>query len=360
MLFMPLGGTPTPSETIGIDVAYLDDVECQFGTGLDVQIRWDTGQTNDSLLWGVSGSNSVIMCEVADMGTDFAIGNQTNPTLFVHSADATVVADYISITHNQTDGVITMGAGGLSIAPAATSGTPGTTGSLFRVNTATFTDSATAEAGTAAAFTGYAFAAPTLAATNLTVTTTAAATVYISGPVIAGTNETLAATYALWIASGNARFDGAVMGTTGSATVPVFCPLTDATDGVGGAAGTVALITNSLSRLTASDTALTATVPFLSGSGNGTNPVYSFSSTATTGIYNSNTNEIGFTCNGGLTVTINPTQVGITTGIKLTERAAVPAAPGAGFGSLWVRNDTPSVLVFTDDAGADHVVAFVV
>lgn len=42
-------------------------------------------------------------------------------------------------------------------------------------------------------------------------------------------------------------------------------------------------------------------------------------------------------------------------GLLFNERAAVPAAPGAAKGYLWVRNDAPNVLVFTDDAGTDTV-----
>lgn len=41
--------------------------------------------------------------------------------------------------------------------------------------------------------------------------------------------------------------------------------------------------------------------------------------------------------------------------IVLGERADHASTPAAGYGYLWVRNDTPCVLVFTDDAGTDHV-----
>lgn len=41
--------------------------------------------------------------------------------------------------------------------------------------------------------------------------------------------------------------------------------------------------------------------------------------------------------------------------IILGERADHASTPAAGFGYLWVRNDVPCVLVFTDDAGTDHV-----
>jgi len=92
--------------------------------------------------------------------------------------------------------------------------TPGD-GSMIHVDTATLTDNVTSTSGTATKFTSNNFEGQTLAATNASVTTTDAATVYISGPTIAGTNETLTRTHALWVDSGNARFDGSIYsGTT--------------------------------------------------------------------------------------------------------------------------------------------------
>lgn len=41
--------------------------------------------------------------------------------------------------------------------------------------------------------------------------------------------------------------------------------------------------------------------------------------------------------------------------LLFNENATVPGgAPGAAKGTLWVRSDTPNVIVFTDDAGTDH------
>lgn len=99
-------------------------------------------------------------------------------------------------------------AGGINQRPAAKSGTPSTTGAYYNAATATFTDNATAGSGTAAAFTAYTFVAPTLAATNASVTTTDAATLYISAPPTAGTNETITNPWAVWVDSGNVRVDG--------------------------------------------------------------------------------------------------------------------------------------------------------
>jgi hypothetical protein len=53
---------------------------------------------------------------------------------------------------------------------------------------------------------------------------------------------------------------------------------------------------------------------------------------------------------GKLTVTglIDPT------GLKCTEQSADPGATGAGEGTFWVKDDSPSTPYFTDDTGADH------
>jgi hypothetical protein len=90
-----------------------------FGSSLDVKIEWDTGQTNDSLLVGLGGtSNTVILTQKGDMGYNFAHANQTNPTWFIHSANQST-SEWISIAHNQTDGVIDCGAGTLNLGGTA-------------------------------------------------------------------------------------------------------------------------------------------------------------------------------------------------------------------------------------------------
>jgi hypothetical protein len=41
-------------------------------------------------------------------------------------------------------------------------------------------------------------------------------------------------------------------------------------------------------------------------------------------------------------------------GLLQTEASAVPIAPAAGEGTWWIKDDTPNVPYFTDDAGVDH------
>ncbi len=93
-----------------------DAIPVAFGSSQDCTLTWNTAQTNHALVLTVAGSNSIIVCEEADKATDFGIGNQTNPTLYIHSADATTVADYISLTHDQTDSIINSGAGSIIFA----------------------------------------------------------------------------------------------------------------------------------------------------------------------------------------------------------------------------------------------------
>lgn len=98
-----------------------DDIPFTLGSSQDAYLEWNTDQTNDLLMLGLGNtSNALVVTQVADMATDYAHGNQTNPTLFVQSADATTIADWISLAHNQTDGVIDVGTGALSLCLAGT------------------------------------------------------------------------------------------------------------------------------------------------------------------------------------------------------------------------------------------------
>ena len=81
-------------------------------------------------------------------------------------------------------------------------------GAMIHINTSDITDSETEETSTATKYTHVNIEAPRLLATNESVTTTDAATLYISGPIAAHTNQTITNAWALWVDSGNARFDG--------------------------------------------------------------------------------------------------------------------------------------------------------
>ena len=100
----------------------LDDIPITFGSAQDVQIEWDTAQTNDLLMIGVTmGEGSCVMIlDKADMATNFALAARTNPCLLVHSADATSANQYVEVQHNGTNGVINVGNGSLAIQIAGT------------------------------------------------------------------------------------------------------------------------------------------------------------------------------------------------------------------------------------------------
>jgi hypothetical protein len=74
-------------------------------------LRYDTTQTVDAgmLLTGTVG-NAWIIAERQDETFDFAHAQQTTPTLFIHSASQSA-AQWISVTHDGTNGVFALGTG---------------------------------------------------------------------------------------------------------------------------------------------------------------------------------------------------------------------------------------------------------
>lgn len=71
-----------------------------------------TQTVNASALTTGAISNHIIICENGDVGYDFAHAQQTNPTVFIQSANQSAT-EWLSLTHNQTDGVIATGTGTL-------------------------------------------------------------------------------------------------------------------------------------------------------------------------------------------------------------------------------------------------------
>ena len=92
-------------------IAMNDATYLKFGSGEDTAIGYNTAQTPDSLMLRLSNdSRGLIICSMNDAGFDFSHPQQTNPTLFIHSANQST-SEWISISHNQTDGVIDTGTG---------------------------------------------------------------------------------------------------------------------------------------------------------------------------------------------------------------------------------------------------------
>lgn len=163
-----LGTTPTNSQTTFNRIfltnnngMYLSNTE----TSATPVIWIRTEQTPDApILATGTVSNSWIIAEQADATFDFAHAQQTNPTLFGHSANQST-SQWWSITHNQTNAVLGWGAGQLQLVNAggangrpvgfatgsavASAGTITPTGNVFHVTgTTTITAITQQAAGT--------------------------------------------------------------------------------------------------------------------------------------------------------------------------------------------------------------------
>ena len=131
---MASGGTITGTLTFN------DDIQSQWGTSGDFVCEYDTAQTPDAMVCGVSAdSRNWIVTEKADVGTDFGHGLQNNPTLWIHSSDATAPSEYISIARGTTNAQFTSGFAGFDFSPSVGGG--------FRLLGATFTSGSTNDYG---------------------------------------------------------------------------------------------------------------------------------------------------------------------------------------------------------------------
>lgn len=79
--------------------------------GAQGSIRDNQAQTNDALQITVgTNSNSLIICQTADVGYDFAHAAETDPTLIIHSANQST-SEYFAERHDQTNKINTIGKG---------------------------------------------------------------------------------------------------------------------------------------------------------------------------------------------------------------------------------------------------------
>ena len=96
-------------------IVMADDMSLWLGGSNDSTFRYNTIQTPDTLFAGVSAdSNGLVIAEVGDIAFDFAHAQQTNPTVFIHSANQ-ATDEWISLTHDQTDAIISAGTGDIKI-----------------------------------------------------------------------------------------------------------------------------------------------------------------------------------------------------------------------------------------------------
>lgn len=93
-----------------------DNVAYSCGTDDDVRWQWETADA-DAHYFGIviSGTSSQNIIISSDNDIDWTKAAQTNPTVWIQSADSANVAQYISFSHNQTNALITSGAGAVVI-----------------------------------------------------------------------------------------------------------------------------------------------------------------------------------------------------------------------------------------------------
>ena len=101
------------------------------------------GQTDTLFIFPGSTDENIIISAFANRTKDHDHTAQTNPTLFIHSVTDpdTANTQWISLTHNQTNGVINTGTGNLTFGQTLTSDTDSTddlgTSSIYWANTYT-------------------------------------------------------------------------------------------------------------------------------------------------------------------------------------------------------------------------------
>jgi lysophospholipase L1-like esterase len=167
------------------------------------------GSTNSVSFTGGRGSMG---WDGTNGGSFIKTSDTAKPILFQAGA-----SELMRITGGGAVGIgINAPSGQLTLGGARSAAAWGTNGIGLQTSSATYTDTSTAASGTVTNIVANSFAVPTFAATNTGVTYTNAATLYIAGAPIAGTNATLTNKYAFYVASGMSQFGSAsvVTGTT--------------------------------------------------------------------------------------------------------------------------------------------------
>jgi hypothetical protein len=213
-----------------------DNILFAFGNAPDGSLAYNTTQDPDAMFLGLcNNSRALIIAPHDQRSYNFAHAIETNPTIFIHSANPSTT-EWGSLAHDQTDFVISSGTGEINLKPVSGSGVTVTQsagssgiptaltvigGAHTGLTAATediginFNLSASktwvAGAGPLAAQREILIQAPTYVGdAGVPLTITDASTVCITGSPIAGANMTLTHTYALLVDSGISRFDGQV------------------------------------------------------------------------------------------------------------------------------------------------------
>lgn len=97
-----------------------DDKILRFGTSNDAGFVWDTVQTNDTLLLGLSGGNSLVLTPYTAIGSDFTYSTENSPTLIITGSNgASNPNQYIKFRYEQMmeTAFIQTGTGNIVIQP---------------------------------------------------------------------------------------------------------------------------------------------------------------------------------------------------------------------------------------------------
>lgn len=90
----------------------VDDKQLRFGSFPDAACEYDTTQTNDALVCGLSSdSERLILTQNADLGTNFGLSDLNTPGLTIMSADGT---RNVTLYHDGTNAVIDVSSGTVS------------------------------------------------------------------------------------------------------------------------------------------------------------------------------------------------------------------------------------------------------
>ncbi|MCH7802014.1 MAG: SDR family NAD(P)-dependent oxidoreductase, partial [Chloroflexi bacterium] len=97
-----------------------DGRQIAFGASNDCRLKYQTSHANDFMVISIavgaaatSGYISIVEAGDIDNANRAPLATSPDPVLRIYSSDAAQAADYIEFTHNQTNGLITVGVGDL-------------------------------------------------------------------------------------------------------------------------------------------------------------------------------------------------------------------------------------------------------
>jgi hypothetical protein len=210
-------GTTESTSSLGVfnySATTTTDPSIAFSKSLNATVGSFSQTTNGTQLGGFSFNGVGLTSDTVFSTAAYIQATVNSATLATGSVPGqlafgtTNVGDTAPVDRMTLDnrGVLTVGIATASGAALTTSAP-----AKLYVDSATYTDSATAGAGTVTHGTIVAVNNPAIAATNASVTYTNASTLYIDGAPTNGTNVTITNPYALYVAAGNTFFGGSVV-----------------------------------------------------------------------------------------------------------------------------------------------------